>query len=162
MNYDKPKNIEDYTHRIGRTGRAGSTGKAVAFCARDERGDLYAIERLIKTTLDASPLPEELDLPEEPPLKRKMPSIGAKPEFKGRKGRKAPRPEGDRPRRGQANGGKPNRGKPDGDQAQASGGGTKKRARRGPAGAHGSHSAQGGKSGHQPAGGRAKKSKSRR
>jgi ATP-dependent RNA helicase DDX5/DBP2 len=31
LNYDKPKNIEDYTHRIGRTGRAGRQGTAITF-----------------------------------------------------------------------------------------------------------------------------------
>lgn len=31
INYDMPKNIDDYVHRIGRTGRAGRKGKAVAF-----------------------------------------------------------------------------------------------------------------------------------
>merc|ERR1719341_2443233 len=31
VNYDMPKNIDDYVHRIGRTGRAGRKGKAIAF-----------------------------------------------------------------------------------------------------------------------------------
>ena len=31
INYDEPNTLEDYTHRIGRTGRAGNTGKAVTF-----------------------------------------------------------------------------------------------------------------------------------
>ena len=31
LNYDMPKTIEDYTHRIGRTGRAGKKGKAISF-----------------------------------------------------------------------------------------------------------------------------------
>jgi len=31
LNYDKPKNIEDYTHRIGRTGLAGRQGTAITF-----------------------------------------------------------------------------------------------------------------------------------
>ncbi|CAD7927302.1 unnamed protein product [Amoebophrya sp. A25] len=40
INYDMPKNIDDYVHRIGRTGRAGRHGKAIAFindkqCSRD-------------------------------------------------------------------------------------------------------------------------------
>lgn len=40
INYDMPKNIDDYVHRIGRTGRAGRKGKAIAFinerqCTRD-------------------------------------------------------------------------------------------------------------------------------
>lgn len=142
FNFSIPNEPEAYVHRIGRTGRAGSTGKAIAFCARDERGDLYAIERLTKSTLETSALPEELGLPDEPPLKRKMPNVGNKPNFAGRKGRRGPKPAGDRPAHGQAAGGK-------------------KRTRRGPPNAHGGHSAHGGKSGHQPAGGRAKKAKTR-
>ncbi|EGR32100.1 hypothetical protein IMG5_097140 [Ichthyophthirius multifiliis] len=31
INYDFPKNIEDYVHRVGRTGRAGAQGKAISF-----------------------------------------------------------------------------------------------------------------------------------
>ena len=31
VNFDMPNNIEDYIHRIGRTGRAGATGVAVSF-----------------------------------------------------------------------------------------------------------------------------------
>jgi len=31
INYDMPKNIDDYVHRIGRTGRAGRKGKAIGF-----------------------------------------------------------------------------------------------------------------------------------
>jgi ATP-dependent RNA helicase DDX23/PRP28 len=34
------KSIEDYTHRIGRTGRAGKNGKAVSFVTNDD-GDVY-------------------------------------------------------------------------------------------------------------------------
>lgn len=31
INYDFPENIEDYIHRIGRTGRAGKKGEALSF-----------------------------------------------------------------------------------------------------------------------------------
>lgn len=31
INYDFPKQIEDYVHRVGRTGRAGALGKAISF-----------------------------------------------------------------------------------------------------------------------------------
>jgi superfamily II DNA/RNA helicase len=33
INFDQPATFEDYTHRIGRTGRAGQTGKALTFVA---------------------------------------------------------------------------------------------------------------------------------
>lgn len=44
INYDTPQNIDDYVHRIGRTGRAGNTGTAVSFINENNRpiaGDLY-------------------------------------------------------------------------------------------------------------------------
>lgn len=36
LNYDFPRNIEEYVHRVGRTGRAGRTGTAVTFVARED------------------------------------------------------------------------------------------------------------------------------
>lgn len=48
FNYDLPNEPETYVHRIGRTGRAGSNGVAVSFCAEEERPYLKDIEKLIK------------------------------------------------------------------------------------------------------------------
>jgi len=48
VNYDLPNETESYVHRIGRTGRAGASGMAVSFCAKDERNFLEDIERLIQ------------------------------------------------------------------------------------------------------------------
>lgn len=47
VNYDLPQEPEAYVHRVGRTGRAGREGVAIAFCTADERSELAAIERLI-------------------------------------------------------------------------------------------------------------------
>ncbi|PIT87401.1 MAG: hypothetical protein COU31_03090 [Candidatus Magasanikbacteria bacterium CG10_big_fil_rev_8_21_14_0_10_40_10] len=58
INYDLPDNIEDYVHRIGRTGRAEKYGKAISFATPDERGDIRQIERLIKKTIPILALPE--------------------------------------------------------------------------------------------------------
>jgi ATP-dependent RNA helicase RhlE len=58
VNYDLPQNSEDYVHRIGRTGRAGREGKAVSFVLPEQRNDVRAIERLIRSTLKVSPLPK--------------------------------------------------------------------------------------------------------
>jgi ATP-dependent RNA helicase RhlE len=58
INYDLPDNSEDYVHRIGRTGRADSFGKAISFASPDERGDVKHIERLIKKTIPVIALPE--------------------------------------------------------------------------------------------------------
>ncbi len=48
VNFDLPLVAEDYVHRIGRTGRAGSNGQAVSLVGVDELKLLTAIERLIK------------------------------------------------------------------------------------------------------------------
>ncbi len=47
FNYDLPSVPETYVHRIGRTGRAGLNGTAIAFCDHEERKELRDIERLI-------------------------------------------------------------------------------------------------------------------
>jgi ATP-dependent RNA helicase RhlE len=47
INYDVPQQAEDYVHRIGRTGRAASTGDAFTFMAADEIAMVRAIERVI-------------------------------------------------------------------------------------------------------------------
>jgi len=51
INYDLPEKAEDYVHRIGRTGRAGLSGKAISFVAPEQKYSVKTIERLIKTTL---------------------------------------------------------------------------------------------------------------
>ena len=51
VNYDLPDVPEMYVHRIGRTARAGASGIATSFCAREERGKLRQIERLTRQTL---------------------------------------------------------------------------------------------------------------
>jgi superfamily II DNA/RNA helicase len=47
INYDLPKNAEDYVHRIGRTGRAGASGIAISFASGKEVDYLRQIERFI-------------------------------------------------------------------------------------------------------------------
>ncbi|WP_341829457.1 DEAD/DEAH box helicase [Vibrio gelatinilyticus] len=47
VNFDLPHVSEDYVHRIGRTGRAGETGKAISLVCADEASELFSIERLI-------------------------------------------------------------------------------------------------------------------
>lgn len=57
VNYDLPNVPEDYVHRIGRTGRAGSNGAAVSLVCIDESDLLKDIERLIKQTLPREVIP---------------------------------------------------------------------------------------------------------
>jgi ATP-dependent RNA helicase RhlE len=48
INFELPNVPEDYVHRIGRTGRAGSTGEAISLVSAEEQGYLADIERLIR------------------------------------------------------------------------------------------------------------------
>jgi ATP-dependent RNA helicase RhlE len=57
VNFDLPNVPEDYVHRIGRTGRAGSEGKAVSLVCADETKELFAIERVIGELLEREMLP---------------------------------------------------------------------------------------------------------
>jgi ATP-dependent RNA helicase RhlE len=52
VNFELPNVPEDYVHRIGRTGRAGSDGTAVSLISPDERGLLAGIERLLGRRID--------------------------------------------------------------------------------------------------------------
>ena len=51
INYDLPDDVENYVHRIGRTGRAGLKGRAISFATPDQSMDVKNIERLIKKQL---------------------------------------------------------------------------------------------------------------
>ena len=58
INFDLPYNAEDYVHRIGRTGRAGASGRALSIVTPHDDRLLAAIAKLIKTTF--TPIPLEL------------------------------------------------------------------------------------------------------
>ena len=58
INHELPYNAEDFIHRIGRTGRAGSKGDAIALVDASEKRLLDDIEKLMKRKLDVQPLPE--------------------------------------------------------------------------------------------------------
>ena len=76
INYDLPKQAEDYVHRIGRTGRAGRTGIAITFAEVNEYVKVHKIEKYI-----GRKLPELTIEGMEPTRKRK--SVGGKPKGKG-------------------------------------------------------------------------------
>ncbi|MEW6021431.1 MAG: DEAD/DEAH box helicase [Pseudomonadota bacterium] len=57
INYDVPSDPESYTHRIGRTGRAGRSGDAILFITPRERGLLKAIERATRQPVSPLTLP---------------------------------------------------------------------------------------------------------
>ena len=52
INYEIPHAAEDYVHRIGRTGRAGASGKALSLVSPEEEKYLVEIEKLIKTRIE--------------------------------------------------------------------------------------------------------------
>ncbi len=60
LNYDLPEGAEDYVHRIGRTGRAGLTGKAISLVTADQYYKVKMIERLIRTKIAIAKVPTEL------------------------------------------------------------------------------------------------------
>lgn len=58
FNWDIPENPEDYVHRIGRTARAGKSGKAITFVSQDEQHLVKAIEAFGRTKLEAHDVPQ--------------------------------------------------------------------------------------------------------
>ncbi|MFO0357417.1 MAG: DEAD/DEAH box helicase [Sphingobacteriaceae bacterium] len=52
INFELPEQAETYVHRIGRTGRAGSNGKALSLCTQDEMPYLKDINKLIKKNIE--------------------------------------------------------------------------------------------------------------
>lgn len=73
INYDLPYNAEDYVHRIGRTGRAGASGEAIAFFAPEEERYLLDIEKLIKAKIPRG----TLDLPAQVQAAARRTSTGS-------------------------------------------------------------------------------------
>jgi len=57
VNFNLPYLAEDYVHRIGRTGRAGSKGQAISFVSREEERTLNNIEQLIGERIQRIKLP---------------------------------------------------------------------------------------------------------
>ncbi|MBI3525609.1 MAG: DEAD/DEAH box helicase [Betaproteobacteria bacterium] len=57
VNYELPNVPEDYVHRIGRTGRAGSSGEAISLVCVDEHSLLRDIERLLKQNIEKRLMP---------------------------------------------------------------------------------------------------------
>lgn len=62
INYDIPLDEEYYVHRIGRTGRAGMSGKAFSLVARDEKYRLRGIETYAKAKIEKGVIPSFQDI----------------------------------------------------------------------------------------------------
>ena len=78
INFDIPINLEDYVHRIGRTGRAGKTGEAITICFENEKYLIQKIEEFIQKTLDKKDFIRNIRDPKQvnllPPKKKTLPT----------------------------------------------------------------------------------------
>ncbi len=80
INFDLPNISETYVHRIGRTGRAGNSGLAISFCAKDEKPYWTDIEKLIRMKIkvvDDHPYPYS--------TVEEVPNPDAKPDLRNKK-----------------------------------------------------------------------------
>ncbi|MBK0378992.1 DEAD/DEAH box helicase [Mucilaginibacter segetis] len=66
INFDVPVVIEDYVHRIGRTGRAYQSGEAITFCSPAEEYYVRKIEKLIRQQIPVFNIPDEVFIEETP------------------------------------------------------------------------------------------------
>jgi superfamily II DNA/RNA helicase len=65
INYDAPRDAEDYVHRIGRTARANTKGEAFTLINPKDMSKLASIERLIEMDIERIPMPEHLGVAPE-------------------------------------------------------------------------------------------------
>jgi ATP-dependent RNA helicase DeaD len=74
VNYDIPIDPENYVHRIGRTGRIGADGVAIAFVTPEQGDQLTEIERFINKMIDEDQIPDfQAYLPRGRAVKREAP-----------------------------------------------------------------------------------------
>lgn len=62
INYQLPDEIETYTHRSGRTGRAGKTGISMVIITKSELRKIKAIERIIQKEFTKKPIPDGAEI----------------------------------------------------------------------------------------------------
>lgn len=65
VNMDVPEETQDYTHRIGRTGRGAEHGTAITFVAPKEEESFAAIEELYKISVPRTPIPHYIEIEEQ-------------------------------------------------------------------------------------------------
>ncbi len=104
INYDVPRDCEDYVHRIGRTARANNDGCAITFVSEKEQGHFQNIEDFIGRSIYKIPVPEEL---------------GEAPEYKGKSSSKPGGKSGGRRKGGYNNKGKKGGSRNRGDKKKA-------------------------------------------
>src|SRR5690606_2212417 len=62
INYQLPDEIETYTHRSGRTGRAGKTGVSMVIVSKSELRKIKSIERIINKNFEAKAIPSGMEI----------------------------------------------------------------------------------------------------
>ncbi len=78
INYDVPDTVENYTHRIGRTGRAGQTGIALSFITSEDTLFVRDLERFMDTSIERKKL-DGFDYDQQPSVQqRQQPGIRPK------------------------------------------------------------------------------------
>jgi ATP-dependent RNA helicase RhlE len=82
INYDVPEAPEDYVHRIGRTGRAGNTGRAITLFTAAEEHSMRAIERLTGQKVERVFLPDFGGTVQTAPMAVKKPAFPARKSFR--------------------------------------------------------------------------------
>ena len=105
VNYDIPRDAEDYVHRIGRTARAATTGTAITFISDQDQNRIVNIEKLIEREIDKRSVTEGLGMGKSPVFDPKR--------FSGLRGKGGP---------GAGRGGDNGRGRSDGRSAGAGSG----------------------------------------
>ncbi|WP_372756736.1 DEAD/DEAH box helicase [Mariniflexile sp.] len=84
INFDLPNVPETYVHRVGRTARAGKSGRSYSFCSADEKAYVVSIQQLIQLQLDVI---EDHPYPLDPKAKKEIHRTPGKSKHK--KGRKS-------------------------------------------------------------------------
>ena len=89
INYDVPRDCDDYIHRIGRTARAGSKGRAITFVSEEDQEFFGRIESFIEQDVPKLEVPAELgEAPAYEPKKKKKGDKGSPRNKRGRGGKK--------------------------------------------------------------------------
>ncbi|MCQ2243498.1 MAG: DEAD/DEAH box helicase [Bacteroidaceae bacterium] len=94
INYDVPRDVEDYVHRIGRTARADRDGEAITLVRGWDIGYFMEIEKFLEKSIEKLPLPDGMEGPAYKKLHGKPPKPGQKRKPKRKpKGKQQGKPE---------------------------------------------------------------------
>ena len=114
INYDVPRDCDDYIHRIGRTARAGTKGRAITFVSQEDQEFFKRIEDFIEQDVPKMEVPAELgEAPAYEPKKKEKKGGSKGRGGKGRNGKGAKKQTGNDAQKGgrnrRGNGGKNNK-----------------------------------------------------